>query len=235
MMRFFRMFLLLLLSLMGCTRQDDPDPTVTPPPPVSEVVDILALGDSYTKGQGVDPGGNFPNQLADSLRQRGISVSGVRSIAQTGWRTDQLLGNINASADIQDSLFSLVTLCIGVNNQFQNKDTAVYRAEFELILQKALGFAGNRTDRVVVLSIPDWAYTPYGQGSSNPSNISKAIDVFNAINLDISTRYKVLYVNVTGISRQGVAQPGLVATDQLHPSAKQYTLWIREMLPRIPL
>jgi lysophospholipase L1-like esterase len=230
-MPFLRILLLLLLALMSCTPDDDP----MLPPPVPEKVDILALGDSYTKGQGVDPGGNFPSQLADSLRQRGVQVTGVRSIAQSGWRTDQLLANINSSTDIRDSLFSLVTLCIGVNNQFQNKDTAVYRAEFELILQKALVFAGNRKDRVVVLSIPDWAYTPYGQGSSNPANISKAIDVFNAINVDISTRYKVLYVNVTGISRQGVAQPDLVATDQLHPSAKQYTLWIREMLPRIPL
>ncbi|MFZ4634127.1 MAG: SGNH/GDSL hydrolase family protein [Saprospiraceae bacterium] len=234
-MPFFPILLLLLLSMMSCKHDDTDDPILPPPPSVPEKVDILALGDSYTKGQGVDPGGNFPNQLADSLMQRGIQVSGVRSIAQTGWRTDQLLSNINGSTDIQDSLFSLVTLCIGVNNQYQNKDTAVYRKEFEQLLQKALVFAGNRKNRVVVLSIPDWAYTPYGQGSFNPGAISKAIDAYNAINYDISTRYKVLYVNVTGISRQGVSQPNLVATDQLHPSAKQYTLWIREMLPRIPL
>ncbi|MDX2135424.1 MAG: SGNH/GDSL hydrolase family protein [Saprospiraceae bacterium] len=223
--------------VLTCTACSDAESGLYPapaPPAPAPAVHLLALGDSYTKGQGVSVAQSFPYQLADVLRARGKEVKGVRVIAQTGWRTDQLEGAILAATDIQDSVFGLVTLCIGVNNQYQKRDTAVYRAEFERLLQKALAFAGGSTDRVIVLSIPDWAYTPYGQQYSNPAKTSAEIDAYNAINREIAQRYRAVYLDVTGISRQGLARPGLVASDQLHPSGQQYALWVEAMMPLLP-
>ena len=153
-------------------------------------------------------------------------------IAQTGWRTDDLQHAIAVQAqEIGDSIFSLVILCIGVNNQYQNADFAVYKMEFEQLLQTAIARAGGRPRRVIVLSIPDWAYTPYGQGFSNPSAISQKIDAYNAANQTIAATFGVHYVDVTAISRQGLSNPELVASDGLHPSSIQYSAWVREMLP----
>lgn len=197
----------------------------------NERIDILALGDSYTKGEGVPWTQNFPNQLTDSLRARGYNVAGVRVIAQTGWRTDQLQGAIAQATDLADSTFSLVTLCIGVNNQYQNRPVGEYKTQFEQLLQTALARAGGRRERVLVLSIPDWAYTPFGQSRPNPALISAEIDAFNDANRTIALSFGIAYVDVTGISRLGVTQPGLVAPDGLHPSAAQYTEWVKKLLP----
>ena len=231
--------LLISLSLLHCKHQ--PVATFDPPIPPSPVlpvftenVDILALGDSYTKGESVPWAQNFPNQLADSLRAEGRKVGTPRNIAQTGWRTDQLQSAIQNSAnqDIADSTFSIVTLCIGVNNQYQGANFDTYKVQFEQLLQTAIRRAGQRPKRVVVLSIPDWAYTPYGQSfSSDPAQISLKIDQYNAANRAIAEQYGVHYVSVTEVSRQGLAKPDLVATDGLHPSAKQYTAWLKWMLP----
>lgn len=211
------------------------EPPILPPPtvPTPEKTDILALGDSYTKGQGVPWNQNFPHQLADSLRSRGRDVSGLHIVAQTGWRTDNLqtaLAQNNQSSVLSDSVFSLVTLCIGVNNMYQNADFETFKQEYEALLQYALQRAGQRKDRVIVLSIPDWAYTPYGQGFANPALISQKIDQYNTAKRTITESYGVAFVNVTDISRQGLAMPDLVASDQLHPSAKQYTEWVRLLL-----
>lgn len=227
--------LLIGLALVcSCRSTDAPLAAAEPTPPATpgvEVVDILALGDSYTKGQGIPAAGNFPNQLADSLRAAGRSISGVYNIAQTGWRTDQLIGAINSQpAVFTDSIFSIVTLCIGVNNQFQNGSLEVYRMQFEQLLQLAIAKAGGRKNRVFVLSIPDYAFTPYGNGSAD---ISLEIDQFNAANAQISQQYGVAYILVTDISRQGLQQPDLVAGDGLHPSAKQYAEWVKRMKPII--
>ncbi len=208
----------------------NPEKIVDPPVTSTEKIDILFLGDSYTKGESVDPARNFPVQLTDSLRTDGLHIIGTRTIAQTGWRTDQLQSSI-AGSNIKDSTFSLVTLCIGVNNQYQHGSIDTYNMQFEALLKTALARAGGRAERVVVLSIPDWAYTPYGQGSGNPGQISSEIDQFNAANKSISDRYGVQYVDVTPVSRQGLAQTNLVASDGLHPSAPQYTEWVKLMLP----
>lgn len=224
--------LLLLLCIWGC-RDAQPLAPAQPDEP-EEQVDILALGDSYTKGQSVVWEQNYPNQLKDSLRKAGIDVSGLRNIAQTGWRSDQLQSAIDAAAnqDIKDSSFSLVLLCIGVNDQYQGKNIDGYATNFEKLLQYAITRAGQKKERVMVLSIPDWAYTPYAQNfSSNPSNISVEIDAFNKTNKQITDNYNITYVNVTPVSRQGLARPELVATDGLHPSAIQYSLWVHQILP----
>lgn len=231
--------LLISLSLLHCKHQPvatfDPPTAPGPTPPVfTENVDVLSLGDSYTKGESVPWAQNFPNQLADSLRAEGRTVATPRNIAQTGWRTDQLQSAIQNSAnqDIADSTFSIVTLCIGVNNQYQGANFDTYKVQFEQLLQTAILRAGQRPKRVVVLSIPDWAYTTYGQNfSSNPAQISLKIDQYNAANRIIAEQYGVHYVSVTEVSRQGLIKPDLVASDGLHPSKQQYTAWVKLMLP----
>lgn len=237
-MRFTLLILFFAVPFLTCRHEmENLPPFILAPPeePSTELVDILALGDSYTKGESVAWAKNFPNQLVDSLRAEGRNVVGLRVIAQTGWRTDQLKAAIANQANIiGDSIFSLVTLCIGVNNQYQNADFDTYKTEFEELLQTALARAGGRKNRVLVLSIPDWAYTTYGQiFSSNPAQISQEIDQYNVVNKSIAASYGVQYVNVTGISRQGLARPDLVASDGLHPSAKQYTEWLKAMLPTV--
>lgn len=232
-------FLFLYLLFYSCQHPpaDTLDLPVTPDPPIpsfTENVDILALGDSYTKGESVAWAQNFPNQLADSLRSDGRKVADPRVIAQTGWRTDQLQAAIQSSSnqDLRDSVFSLVTLCIGVNNQYQGANFDTYKTQFEDLLQTAIQRAGNRKNRVCVLSIPDWAFTPYGQNfSSDPGLISQQLDQYNAVIRAFAEQYGVHYVYVTDISRKALAQPDLVAKDGLHPSAKQYTAWMKLLLP----
>ncbi len=237
------------LALLFCCRnvQDEIVPTpeppvndttvITPPPPPPppgdpEEIDILALGDSYTKGESVIATKNFPNQLRDSLLAAGRKVTGLRIIAQTGWRTDQLKSAIANAPELNDSTFSIVTLCIGVNNQYQNGNFNTYKLEFEQLLQTAIARAGGRKERVFVISIPDWAYTPYGQGyPGGPTPISLKIDQYNAANYSIAQQYQVHYINITGISRQGISQPDLVASDGLHPSAEQYRQWVHLLMP----
>ncbi len=196
---------------------------------------MLCLGDSYTRGTGVPAVSSFPYQLRDSLVARGAVVSGLHVVAQAGWRTDQLAAALAADPVVQDTIFGLVTLCIGVNNQYQNRDTALYRVEFEGLLQHALALSGHRPERVVVLSVPDWAFTPIGQQSSSPQKISGDIDRFNSINADVSGYYDVVYIDVTDISRLGVAIPAMVSADRLHPSGHQYTWWVQKMLLQIRL
>lgn len=206
---------------------------VLPELPISgdSTLKILALGDSYTKGESVAFAKNFPNQLTDSLQADGWQVGHTRIIAQTGWRTDDLQAAI-AGAQLQNSIYDVVTLCIGVNNQYQNGNINTYKAQFEQLLQTALARAGNRKERVFVLSIPDWAFTPDGQKFNKPpEQISQEIDQFNQVNRSITEQYGIQYVDVTDVSRRGLAQPNLVAADELHPSAVQYTEWVQLLLP----
>lgn len=228
--------LLLSLPFLGCTPDKTEMPVVENPPVMFQKVKLsmLALGDSYTIGQSVPVDKSFPRQLVAALPSDSfeIPVGSPRIIAKTGWRTDQLVAAIAQATDIQDSTFDLVTLCIGVNNQYQNGNLEVYKAEFEALLKTAIARAGNRSERVIVLSIPDWAFTPYGQQyPGGGAQITTEIDAYNAVNKGISMSYGVHYVDVTTISRQGLSRPELVASDGLHPSAEQYAEWARLLLP----
>jgi len=224
--------LLLFLPTLFFCRHLAEDPIPKQPEPVMERIDILALGDSYTKGESVPWEQNFPKQLADSLHAAGFDLAGLHVVAQTGWRTDNLQSALASQAPVLgDSNFSLVTLCIGVNNQYQNADFDTYKKQFEELLLYAIARAGGRKNRVVVLSIPDWAFTTFGQGSGNPTLISQEIDQYNTANRNIAEAYNVHYLNVTGVSRRGISEPDLVAFDGLHPSAKQYTEWVQLLLP----
>lgn len=187
-------------------------------------ITYLALGDSYTKGQSVPLNESFPYALADSLNtEMYIEVSQTKVIAQTGWTTANLLSAIASHSFTQP--FDLVTLLIGVNDQYQGQSLLEYEKGFELCLQKAIELAGNNKNRVVVLSIPDYGYTPFG--ANGKAYISQQIDAFNAVNKRISDSMGVGYIDITSISRS--ENTNLVTDDNLHPSGKQYKLWVDKM------
>lgn len=196
---------------------------------IDQPVRFLALGDSYTIGQSVAAQDRWPQQLYDSLGARGYQLDSLQIIAQTGWRTSNLASAMT-SAQL-DSNYTLVSLLIGVNNQFQGGSATGYRTPFKDLLKAAIGLAGGDRDRVFVLSIPDYAYTPFGQGSPQTS---MDIDAFNGINQQVSQQYGVSYYNITPISREGLNDPALVAMDGLHPSGKMYRDWVRLILASIP-
>lgn len=183
----------------------------------------LALGDSYTIGESVEEHERYPNQLAESLSDTYGSAFKAQIIAQTGWTTTDLKNAIR-EAKLGNRKFDLVTLLIGVNNEFQQRSEDEYRVEFKELLTQAIAFADDRANRVVVISIPDYGYTPFGSGRQ--STISARIDRFNAINKEIALAMNVKYVSITEISRQGLTTTDLVATDGLHPSGTMYKKWV---------
>ena len=196
-----------------------------------EGLSYLALGDSYTIGESVATPDNFPYQLADSIGKTRNEYASPVIIARTGWRTDQLMDAVE-SANLKNE-FDLVTLLIGVNNEFQGRSLEEYERDFRMLCQKSIELAGNRKEQVVVISIPDYGYTPYGK--ANREHISERINLFNASNKRISDSLGVNYVNITGISRRGLSEPDLVAEDGLHPGTKMYALWVKEILKKINL
>jgi lysophospholipase L1-like esterase len=194
--------------------------------PAAEVR-ILALGDSYTIGEGVAAEDRWPMQLAAVLRARGFRVGEPTIIAKTGWTTDELVAAIDKAEPI--GTYDLVTLLVGVNNQYRNRSVDEYRLQFRALLARAIGFAGGHPGRVVVISIPDWGVTPFAAGRDR-SRIASEIDTFNAANRDESGRAGTRYVDVTRISRRAADEPDLVVADRLHPSGCMYAEWVRAML-----
>jgi lysophospholipase L1-like esterase len=229
-MRSIILFLQVLLAyatLAGCAEREqlfaDTDDVQAPTAPI----ELLALGDSYTIGQSVAEADRWPNQLAKKLKDAGFEVARTQIIARTGWTTANLTSAIQTQKP--DSNFNLVGLLIGVNNQYQGRTLAEYETQFTQLLQTAIVHAHGNKQRVFVVSIPDYGFTPYGQ--SNQASISAALDQFNAANLRITQAAGIQYFDITPISRNGLADPSLVAGDGLHPSGKQYTQWVELMLP----
>jgi lysophospholipase L1-like esterase len=207
-------------SASACTKQE----TLTGPTTDSLSRSFLALGDSYTIGESVSSQERFPAQTVAILRSQGINVAEPQYIAHTGWTTADLQNaihqtNLKASYDI-------VTLLIGVNDQYQGMDTAGYRTRFTQLLQKAIQLSGNKIPHIFVVSIPDYGVTPFGGGSAKTS---KEIAEFNAINQQITLAYHVAYVDITPISKQAATEQSLTAGDGLHPSGKQYQLWAMKL------
>lgn len=186
----------------------------------------LALGDSYTIGEAVAAAECFPMQLAARLRARGIALDEPQIIARTGWTTDELETAI-AHAELR-APYDLVTLLIGVNNQYRGRTLEVYRAEFARLLRQAVAFAGAEARRVIVVSIPDWGVTPFGRGRSG---VGDAIDAFNRVNRAEAERAGAWYADITPASRRAHTAPELTAEDGLHPSGKMYTQWVELLLP----
>jgi lysophospholipase L1-like esterase len=196
---------------------------------VREEVKLLALGDSYTIGESVALNSRWPMQLVDSLQKRGVDCLQPKIIATTGWRTDNLKNAISR-AKFKER-YNLVSLLIGVNNYYQGKTVESYAPEFEDILKTAIQLAGGDKSSVFVLSIPDYGYTPFGK--ENQQKISEGIDAYNAVNRSISEKYSVKYYNITDISRRGLDEADLVASDGLHPSEKMYSEWVNMILSDI--
>lgn len=195
-----------------------------------EKLKYLALGDSYTIGESVDPAQRYPVQIADSLKKRGYLMEDPRIIAVTGWTTSDLKTGIKAS-DPQGP-YDLVSLLIGVNNQYRGMDINIYRTEFGELLDQSIYFAGNDTARVIVLSIPDWGVTPFASGRDR-EKIAGEIDQYNVINKEITLSKGIVWIDVTGISRLAESDATLIAGDGLHPSGTMYTEWVRLVLPEI--
>lgn len=185
-------------------------------------IKYLALGDSYTIGESVAETERWPNQLVDSIAKKGIRLGKPTIIATTGWRTDDLR-NAMTKANLKNE-YELVSLLIGVNNQYQGKPSLMYASEFEELLKWAVRLAGGKKQRVFVVSIPDYGFTPFGKPRQEA--ISKAIDEFNEINAQLTYKYGIRYFNITDISRDGLSDPTLVAADGLHPSGKMYAYWV---------
>lgn len=204
-------FLLLLVTCMATAQNVS----------LQNPVRFLALGDSYTIGQSVPEEDRWPVQLADELTRWGFTVDELDIIAITGWTTDNLLDAISTTP----SSYNLVSLLIGVNNQFQQRDIAVYRTEFRQLLEKAIVLCNNRKEGVFVLSIPDYGYTPFGE--SNQQQISREIDEYNKINKEITDEMGIAYFNITPISREAVNRPEYLAADLLHPSGAMYAAWVK--------
>jgi lysophospholipase L1-like esterase len=187
----------------------------------------LALGDSYTIGESVPEGERWPNQLAKLLETAGIQME-VMIIAHTGWTTDELWQGIQAR-DIQPP-YDLVSLLIGVNNQYRGRNLDEYREQFVFLLNKSIEYAGGEPGQVIVLSIPDWGVTPFASGR-DAKKIAQEIDEFNQVNREESEKAGVHYMNITPVSRDAVTEPALIAADGLHPSGKMYTMWAEKVLP----
>lgn len=200
--------------------------------PTQETVNMtkiryLALGDSYTIGEKVSPRNRWPNQLAELLRNDGID-SDITIIARTGWTVQELLEGIQASPP--EGTYDVVSLLIGVNDQYRGYPVDGYREDFRFILGRAIEYAGGDPKRVIVLSIPDWAFTPFA-GDRDSEPISLQIDEFNAVNLEETKNAGAYYVDVTIISRMALDDFDLIAGDRLHPSGKMYAMWAEKTLP----
>lgn len=218
-----------LLLLTNCSNEDNSS-NLNLPITVKKIK-LLALGDSYTIGQSVCETCRFPVQLQDSLRNsiKEDEQIDLRIIAQTGWTTSNLKSAI-ANENLK-SEFDFVTLLIGVNNQYQNKPFSVYETEFPELLQTAIQLAKGNSNRVMVVSIPDYAFTPFGQSNSNPTTISNQLINYNQFAKNHAESLGVSFVNITDITQLGLEQPNLVASDGLHPSELAYSKFVERILP----
>ncbi|MFC0777753.1 SGNH/GDSL hydrolase family protein [Flavobacterium sp. HJSW_4] len=229
--------------LLSCNAEENNStPTTTPPvvtppktpePPVASKVNYLALGDSYTIGQSVCATCRFPEQLKTSLNAMYSSTVSLKIIATTGWTTTNLISAIDSQN--LEANYDLVTLLIGVNNQYQHKSFSVYEKEFPELVNKAIMLAKGDRKNVVVISIPDYAYTPFGQAiaGNQSSTISTEINQYNTFAENYCSNNQIAFVSITEITREGLNNPSLVASDGLHPSEAAYKMFVYKMMPKI--
>jgi lysophospholipase L1-like esterase len=211
---------------------DAPAPTPTPAcaPRSENPLRYLALGDSYTIGESVPEAERWPVQLVAALREQGVNIAEPEIIARTGWTTDELAAAITTVDPAGP--YDLVSLLIGVNNQYRGRSEEEYRAQFVGLLETAVSLANNSPDRVFVVSIPDWGATPFAH-RQNREEIGAAIDAFNAINRAETEQRGIVYIDITEISRRALVDASLTADDFLHPSGEMYRLWVELMQPAV--
>jgi len=195
-------------------------------------IKFLALGDSYTIGEGVAANERWPDQLCVLLAEKGITCRELQIIAKTGWTTDEL--NVAIDEANPEQYFDLVSLLIGVNNQYRGRTVEEYFLEFEALLLRAITFAGGNKEKVIVLSIPDWGVTPFAAGRDT-EKIAQEIDQFNAINKKIAEAMGVKWFDITPFTRKAKDDLSLLTSDGLHPSGKAYRQWGEMVLEYVGL
>lgn len=247
----FKQIVTVILSafLLSCSPEESSSETpvspgpVTPPPttqipatPISKYINYLALGDSYTIGQSVCETCRYPEQLKTSLKALYPETSfSLKVIATTGWTTNNLLTAIKEQNP--ESNYDLVTLLIGVNNQYQGRDFSIYEKEFPELVTKAIALAKGDKKNVIVLSIPDYAYTSFGMmfGTDGRMKITEEINKYNTFAENYCITNSVTFVSITDITRNGLYNTSLVASDGLHPSESAYTMFVERILPKVKM
>ena len=216
------------LSVMCCSSTTDINPILNKE--MSRTAKTyLALGDSYTIGTSVAFSENYPNQLADSiLAKTGVSLA-VKIIAQNGWRTDDLQRGIKCT-DL-DEKYDLVSLLIGVNNQYQGLSIADFERDFRSLLDSAIQYSGGEKDHIFVLSIPNYGYTPFG--ADKKEETTKELAFFNSRSKTICEEYEIDFYTITEISLEAETNAEFRAKDDLHPSGTQYAAWVSSFLDEV--
>jgi len=227
-----------VITLGACIKKNDNVlPAVNPVPAKlaptvaqNDTVSYLALGDSYTLGFGIAQNQSYPNQLAEQLRGQNYHVADPFIMAQFGWTAGDLLKAISA-ANISQK-FDFVTLLIGVNDQNKGINTAIYTQQFDQLLNAAIAYAHGYSNRVFVISIPDWSVTPYA-ADMDKTKIAAGVALFNSINMSRCGKFGVNYLDISALSEQAAADPTLTSSDGLHPSAKMYGLWAGQFYSKV--
>ena len=191
---------------------------------------LLCLGDSYTIGEQVMLTDSFPYQTLQLLRKSGMNITAPEIIAKTGWTTDEL--NACIESKIFSEQYDFVTLLIGVNNQYRGREVENYKIEFEMLLKKAISFAGNHSQHVFVISIPDWGVTPFAEGRDR-AVIAKEIDAYNEACEKITKENQCYFIDITAAQRKDAGDPAMIAEDGLHPSGKEYSKWAKLLSEKI--
>lgn len=229
-------FIILIAVCCSCVKKTVPAPPATNPSP-SSVEPLppdtekrwLALGDSYTVGQGVPSTDRYPVQAKNWLLANGITgMKDPQIIATSGWTTIQLQNAIESQKPVGP--FDIVSILIGVNDQYKLVDTGGYRTRFTVLLDECISLANNLPSHVFVLSIPDYSVTPFGK-NFDVKKISKEIDEFNTINKQVAVFYNVQYLDITPSTRQAANDPSLICLDGLHPSGLEYKKWAERLGP----
>ena len=218
----FSLFTLLLCFTMSTSCLSQEQPTS---------LSYLALGDSYTIGEGVDLGDRYPMQLVREWNKSAkIPFTAPLIIAKTGWTVDELEAGIQATSTATEG-YDLVTLLIGVNNQYRGRTVESFTLDFEKMLQRAIAFARGKKERVIVLSIPDWGVTPFAiQKGVDPNKVSKEINAYNEAKKAVCEKYNVTFIDITADYRRDGGLPEGVVEDQLHPSKSIYEQWMGKLL-----
>lgn len=214
--------LLVAFSFTSCDKDTAPEREI------AHEFTYLALGDSYTIGENVPKEARWGEQLTEMLRTENIDISNPVTIARTGWTTSELAGAIRSANPSSD--FDLVSLMIGVNNQYRGQSVTTYKTEFRELLQTAIRLGSNKPENVIVLSIPDWGATPFAVGR-NRQQIAEEIDAFNAVAKEEAQNAGVAFINITPLTRQHGSDAAYLANDMLHYSGKMHREWAMLALP----